>query len=111
MSQLLGLLGILDDESVEVTLAADLELDDLGSLGLLYAGSCFAVSLCVPPNFSIPLSKFPLLLPPSSPLSSRTYSGVNVHEASLRLAISMNYFPSVFFLPNCDCAALRMRKS
>jgi len=62
--QLLGLLGILQDKSVEVTLAADLELDLGGLLAALYAGSYFALvsllaellflaqSLLRNPNFS-----------------------------------------------------------
>jgi hypothetical protein len=43
--QLLGLLGILQDKSVQVSLAADLELDVGGLLAALYASSCFSISL------------------------------------------------------------------
>jgi hypothetical protein len=43
--QLLGLLGILQDKSVQVSLAADLELDVGGLLAALYASSYFSISL------------------------------------------------------------------
>lgn len=38
--ELLGLLGVLEDESVEVAVAADLELGLAGRRALLDAGSC-----------------------------------------------------------------------
>lgn len=38
--ELVGLVGVLEDEGVEVLLAADLELDGLGLLVLLDASSC-----------------------------------------------------------------------
>lgn len=44
--QLLGLVLILEDKGVEVTVAADLELDLLGG-GLLNASSCPKISLGV----------------------------------------------------------------
>lgn len=39
--ELLGLLGILKDEGVEVSVASDLELDLVGLGALLYPGSCY----------------------------------------------------------------------
>jgi hypothetical protein len=42
--QLLGLLSILQDKSVKVTLAADFELDLGGLLAALYAGSYFTLA-------------------------------------------------------------------
>ena len=38
--QLLGLVGVLEGESVEISLASDLELGLVGGLVLLYPGSC-----------------------------------------------------------------------
>lgn len=46
--ELLGLLGVLEDESVQVARAADLELGLLGGAALLYPGRCdfLPVSAC-----------------------------------------------------------------
>lgn len=72
--QLLGLVLVLEDEGVEVAVAADLELDLLGR-GLLDTGSCL---------FKCAISPlFPLFLSPSQ---RRVYA----QEASLRRQISMN---------------------
>jgi hypothetical protein len=38
--ELLGLVGILEDESVDEARSPDLELDAVGLLVLLYAGGC-----------------------------------------------------------------------
>lgn len=48
LPQLLGLVGVLKDEGVEVGLAADLELDLAGSAALLDARSCrkYNISTC-----------------------------------------------------------------
>jgi hypothetical protein len=43
--ELLGLVGVLKDEGVDVGGASDLELDVVDLLVLLYAGGCNAVSL------------------------------------------------------------------
>lgn len=40
LSKFLGLLGILDSEGVEVTLASNLELDGIVGAALLYPRSC-----------------------------------------------------------------------
>lgn len=62
--QLLGLLGILQDKSVEVLLASDLELDDLtlvtGLSIALYAGSYISISPWPQdlPRFLIPALRF-----------------------------------------------------
>jgi hypothetical protein len=42
--ELLGLVGVLKDKSVDVLRASDLELDVVDLLVLLYAGSCLHVS-------------------------------------------------------------------
>ncbi len=44
--ELLGLVGILEDQSVQVLLAADLELDVLGLLVLLDARGCSKKNVC-----------------------------------------------------------------
>lgn len=43
--ELLGLVGVLKDESVDVGRASDLELDVVDLLVLLYAGGCSSVSI------------------------------------------------------------------
>lgn len=45
--ELLGLVGVLEDQSVQVLLAADLELDVLGLLVLLDARSCSKTKVLV----------------------------------------------------------------
>lgn len=91
--QLLNLLAILQDQGVQVSLAADLELHDRGLLVSLDARGCFQ-SVPALHSFNTPSSpstssnlKFPIAR------RSRRH-GENVHEASLRLAISMNCKPS-----------------
>lgn len=42
--ELLGLVGVLEDECVDVPGASDLELDVVDLLVLLYAGGCNTVS-------------------------------------------------------------------
>ena len=75
--QLLGLVLVLEDEGVEVAVAADLELDLLGR-GLLDAGSCLLRN-------SKSVVWFLLLS------QSRGFGGENyAQEASLRRQISMN---------------------
>ena len=73
--ELLGLVGVLKDEGVDVGGASDLELDVVDLLVLLYAGGCNTVS--------------PDLSSHSLPRSSRL-SASPVHWASLRRQISMN---------------------
>lgn len=46
--ELLGLVGILEDESVDEARCADLELDVVGLLVLLYAGGCSTISINPP---------------------------------------------------------------
>lgn len=78
MLELLGLLGVLEDEGVKVALAADLELDLGGLLVLLYSGSWMVSVDCS--GHGTVLCSF-----------KAAGSGfVYVQEASLRLQISMN---------------------
>lgn len=72
--QLLGLLGILEDQSVEVLLASDLELDGRGLLVLLDPGGY---------TFGNSLEYKALQV-------SRLVNHPHVQEASFRLQISMN---------------------
>lgn len=66
MLQLLGLLLILQDESVDVSLAADLELDLGGLLATLYAGRCILISPCPSNIFNCPVrNPFPASNPNS----------------------------------------------
>lgn len=81
--ELVGLLGVLQDESVDETLAADLELDLLALAVALDPGGCsnhiisFELSRLSSPNFF--LSIFPA-----------AGVGDHVQEASFRRQISMN---------------------
>ena len=54
--ELLGLVGVLQDESVDVTAASDLELDVVGLLVLLDTGSWIGpkVSTIFIPRFPVP---------------------------------------------------------
>jgi hypothetical protein len=79
--ELLGLVLILEDEGVEVTVAADLELDLLGR-GLLDTGSCL----------DIPILVLAFLL---FAIWSLWGTRKNTQEASLRRQISMNCLISV----------------
>ena len=73
--ELLGLLGVLEHQGVQVLLAADLELDVADLLVLLDARGCCTVS---------PYS-------PGAPVSVYRFGRVNIQEASFRRQISMNY--------------------
>lgn len=76
--ELLGLVGVLKNQGVEVLLASDLELDVVGLLVLLDPGGCWdklLESICVPHE---------------AWYGCFGYSLENVQEASLRRQISMN---------------------
>jgi hypothetical protein len=96
--QFLGLLRILQDESIQVSLASDLELNLRRLLVALYAGSYLSISLC--PWLSV---LHPVFSRGTCMIATRVSRGVfghsgNVHEASLRLQISMNYLLCQFLL-------------
>lgn len=96
--KLLGLVGVLEDECVDVPGASDLELDVVDLLVLLYAGGCNTVSSIlsiVPDAFFIQspssyrVGFLIATMPRLAALLPQTRV-VNVHLASLRLQISMN---------------------
>jgi len=92
--QLLNLLRILQDERVEVSLAADLELSLRCLLVAFYACSCISISPCSHNFFPFPRSSFQFIF---AILWGASVGGANVHEASLRLQISMNYPHNQYF--------------
>lgn len=76
--ELLGLVGVLDDESVQAGRASDLELGRVVGLALLYARS-----------YNI-LVRFEVSSRKSPSLPVMVCRGLDVHWASLRRQISMN---------------------